>query len=434
MSAAALNQELLEAAVESFAEDELTPLRKMALARFSENGFPSVRHENWRYTNLSPAVDLSNSWLSATTGLDSKAPAPGAGIDDWTGDIDAHWIVARSGMFDPASIAALSSLQKEGIAITMLSESADSVRIDIDDPLSSFNASLLNDGILIRVSKGTKIKKPIGLLVLDDASTSSAVSQTRCIIDVGENADIQIVELLASQGSSPHFANSVIQLDLAAGAKADFVRIQACSEEHLQIGRISAQLQEDALLNYATIDVGGKLIRNDIVAKLVGARCKADISGVYLADGKQHVDNHLVTDHAVGPARSVQNFRGIIGGHARCVFNGKAIVREGADGSDAEQSNHNLLISDTAEIDTKPELEIFADDVKCSHGATVGQLDKSALFYLRSRGLSEEQAAVLLTRAFAGHILKLLPIEGVKKYVDQLIQKKLDAMTEVPGK
>jgi Fe-S cluster assembly protein SufD len=175
-------------------------------------------------------------------------------------------------------------------------------------------------------------------------------------------------------------------------------------------------------------------VRSDVIANIVGARSRAEISGVYLADGKQHIDNHILTDHTVGPAVSIQNYRGIIGGRARCVFNGKAIVREGADGSDAEQSNHNLLISDTAEIDTKPELEIFADDVKCSHGATVGQLDKSALFYLRSRGLSLDQATVLLTRAFTGHILATLPIEAVRNHVDQMVERKLDAMTEAPIK
>jgi Fe-S cluster assembly protein SufD len=240
--------------------------------------------------------------------------------------------------------------------------------------------------------------------------------------------------MLVSSGDTAHFANSVMQLDLASGASADIVRIQACNDEHIQIGKVMAELQENSTLQYAAVDVGGKLVRSDVIANIVGAQSLAQISGVYLANGTQHIDNHILTDHTVGPAKSVQNYRGIIGGRARCVFNGKAIVREGADGSDAEQSNHNLLLSETAEIDTKPELEIFADDVKCSHGATVGQLDKSALFYLRSRGLSKDEAAVLLTRAFTGHVLRQLPIDAVRNHVDQLIERKLDAMTETPAK
>ena len=194
-----------------------------------------------------------------------------------------------------------------------------------------------------------------------------------------------------------------------------------------------AQLRDGATLNFSSIDVGGKLIRNDVVVKIAGPDATANISGVYLADGRQHIDNHILVDHQVGPARSMQDYRGIIGGRARCVFNGKALVRAGADGTDAEQSNHNLLLSDKAEIDTKPELEIFADDVKCAHGTTVGQLDEKSIFYLRSRGLSLEQAKILLTRAFAGQILKQLPIEGVRNFVNQLIEEKLDRLTGVEG-
>jgi len=211
------------------------------------------------------------------------------------------------------------------------------------------------------------------------------------------------------------------------------VRLQERGAGHLQIGRLQALLREGATLNYTSIDVGGKLIRNDVVATIDGAHATANISGIYLADGKQHIDNHILIDHRVGPATSRQDYRGIVGGRARCVFNGKALVREGADGTDAEQSNHNLLLTDTAEIDTKPELVIYADDVKCSHGTTVGQLDKTALFYLQSRGLTLEQAKILLTRAFAGHILRKLPLENVKKYAHQMIDRKLDHLTGDSG-
>jgi Fe-S cluster assembly protein SufD len=430
MSAVAVNQELLKDAVSRIADDELTSLRNTALGKFAEFGFPSVKHENWRYTNLSPAAEFSNAWLRSTVGEDGPSTATDTALDQWIGDIDAHWIVVRSGRIDPKTIAAVTALAEVGVVITPLSQSADSVQVYIDDPLSSFNASLMNDGLVVRVADGAHLEKPIGFLLLDDAADSPGVSQTRLIIEVGQNASVEFVEMQVSSGNSPHFANSVMQIDLAKGANANVVRLQACNDEHIQIGRVVAQLLEDAVLRYAAIDVGGKLVRSDVVANIVGARSRAEISGVYLADGKQHIDNHILTDHTVGPAVSIQNYRGIIGGRARCVFNGKAIVRQGADGSDANQSNHNLLISDTAEIDTKPELEIFADDVKCSHGVTVGQLDKSAIFYLRSRGLSLDQATVLLTRAFTGHILAALPVDAVKNHADQLVERKLDVMTQ----
>jgi Fe-S cluster assembly protein SufD len=434
MSAAHVNQKLLEAAVGRLAEDELTTLRKTAVASFGKTGFPSASNENWRYTNLSPAADFSNSWLGAAADADSGSTAVDVDIDDFTCDIDAHWIVASSGIADAASARSLAALNDLGVAVSPLSDNAESVQVYIGDPLSSFNASLLSDGLVIRVADNVKLEKPIGLLFIDNAGALSGVSQARLIIEVGRNASVQFVEMLVSSDDTAHFANSVMQLDLARGASADIVRIQACNDKHIQIGKVIAELHEDSTLQYAAVDVGGKLVRSDVIANIVGAQSQARISGVYLADGTQHIDNHILTDHTVGPAKSVQNYRGIIGGRARCVFNGKAVVREGADGSDAEQSNHNLLISDSAEIDTKPELEIFADDVKCSHGATVGQLDESALFYLRSRGLSKEEATVLLTRAFTGHVLGQLPIDAARNHVDQVIKRKLDAMTETPGK
>lgn len=423
MSAAAIDQDLLEAAVGRLAANGLTALRKSALDNFGKTGFPSVRNENWRYTNLAAAVELSNACLGDTPDIASPAKVD---TRELNAEIDAHWIVVSDGVADPETFSAL---QEHGITISPLSESADSVQVYIDDPLSSFNASLLHDGLLIRIADNAKIEKPIGLLLLDDATTTAGLSQTRFLIELGRNSSASFVELHRSSGSNAHFANSVIQIELATGASADFVRIQERDTAHMQVGRLQAQLQEGTTLNFTAIDVGGKLIRNDVVVTIAGAHATANIHGVYLADGKQHIDNHILVDHGVGPATSMQDYRGIIGGRARCVFNGKALVREGADGTDAEQSNHNLLLSDTAEIDTKPELEIFADDVKCAHGTTVGQLDRKAIFYLRSRGLSYEQATILLTRAFAGHILKKLPIENVKKYIDQLIERKLDRLT-----
>ena len=430
MTSVAVNQKLLAAAVDSLAEDNLTAMRKSALARFGEDGFPSVRHEDWRYTNLAPAAEISNQWLQGEQITAEPDSADNDAITSFTKGIDAHWIVISNGVLNAESMAAKSHLENEGVTIAPLTESVNDIQVYIDDPLASFNASLLADGLLVRVADEAKMEKPIGLLMLDTAKSSAQVSQTRVLIEVGENAKGAIVEKHVSVGESAHLANSVVQVSLAHGATADYVRIQERNEEHILIGKVLAELQQDATLNYATIDVGGKLVRNDIVSNILGPGATTNISGVYLADGRQHIDNHILTDHFVGPAKSIQNFRGIVSGHARCVFNGKAVVHEGADGTDAEQSNHNLLLSETAEVDTKPELEIFADDVKCSHGATVGQLDKSALFYLRSRGLDMDQAAALLTRAFAGQILKQLPLECVQSYVDKLIEIKLDALTE----
>ncbi len=208
------------------------------------------------------------------------------------------------------------------------------------------------------------------------------------------------------------------------------MRIQQRQKDHLNVNRLSAILGKDAVLDYNNFEFGGGLARNDIVADIAAAGASVRLRGLYLASGQQHIDNHTRVDHRVGPATSEEEYRGILNGRARCVFNGKAVVHDGADGTDADQSNHNLLLSDKAEIDTKPELEIYADDVKCSHGATVGQLDKSALFYLRSRGLDKDEATQVLTRAFASAILSKLAIEECRDYLATALDKQLDALID----
>ena len=198
-------------------------------------------------------------------------------------------------------------------------------------------------------------------------------------------------------------------------------------------GRRWVRIGQDAALRYTSIDLGGALVRNDVAVDLVAAGSDVVANGLYLASGSQHIDNHLRIDHRVGPARSRAAFRGILHGRSRCVFNSKAIVYKGADGTDAAQSNHNLLLSDKAEIDTKPELEIYADDVKCAHGATVGQLDEAALFYLRSRGIDADAASRMLTRAFAASVLGELAVAAAADYVAGRLDQRLDLLVSEPS-
>jgi Fe-S cluster assembly protein SufD len=189
-----------------------------------------------------------------------------------------------------------------------------------------------------------------------------------------------------------------------------------------------ARLRRDSRLHHSAFDLGGGLIRNDVDVDIAEPGASVELYGLYLASGRQHIDNHTRVDHRVGPATSAEEYRGILSDRSRCVFNGKAIVHRGADGTDARQANHNLLLSDKAEIDTKPELEIYADDVKCSHGATVGQLDKTALFYLRSRGLDRDEAAQVLTRAFAATIVGKSTVQAVRSHAESLIDLRLQTL------
>ena len=423
-------QELLEAVVNRLPEDSLTPVRKAALAQFEKTGFPTVKNEDWKYTNLAAVAELSNACLSSASESVPHAEWTGAAkraVDEILESIDANWIIVANGIIALETLAKAESLEPQGIHISKLSSDRSNSAIISDDPMTSFNAALLIDGLRVGIRPSAYDAKPLGFLFFDDVR-NGGLSQTRLIIDVEAEASIDIIEAHVSVGPDAQFANTVIQLNVDDRAQVGYVRIQDRADAHMQVVKLITALQRDAVFDYASFDFGGSLVRNDVAVDITQPGATVKLSGLYLAGGKQHIDNHTRVDHRVGPAVSREEYRGILSGRARCVFNGKAIVHKGADGTDAEQSNHNLLLSDTSEIDTKPELEIYADDVKCAHGATVGQLDKSALFYLRTRGLDQDEAAQLLTRAFAARILTAAPIEATHAYIGQKTERRLDEL------
>lgn len=424
MNTVVLNQALFEAAVATLPADQLAPVRNRAAVLFSNEGFPSTRDEDWKYTNMSAATTASNDWLSeyrtSATG-DVNAQQNQAALQEISAQIDATWLIVRNGVVDSLQLQSL-ELQ-HGLTISTLADSLNLPDIAIDTALSAFNAALLEDGIHIRVDADLRIERPLGILLIDDPSLRT--SQTRIVIDVGKNASLRVIEVARSAVDGNQFTNAVTQIDLAAGAQVDHLRLQDRGKEHIGTHRLIAEVQAEAAFSHNAFDFGGALTRNDVIARILGSGASVNLHGLYLGSGKQHIDNHTRVEHRVGPAVSKEIYRGILTGQARGVFNGQAIVFEGADGTDANQANHNLLLSDKAEIDTKPELEIYADDVKCSHGATVGQLDEKSLFYLRTRGLDVAEANHLLTRAFAAEILSSLVVEEAHEYVQKLLDARL---------
>jgi Fe-S cluster assembly protein SufD len=433
MSNSAIDTGLLERAVGRLPGDALTALRNEALARFSQSGFPTTRDEDWRYTNLAPAIEVSNLWLRDAGA--TEAPVSNAAEEyaaDIAAQIDAYWIVVANGVVLEASLARLAAQGLRGldacsIAGSNLMQPAWSV--SADEPMTRFNTALLRDVLRITIRAGHDLDKPVGLLIFDDASSGPALSQTRVIIETEPGSRAEVVEYHASAGPNSQFANVVVELALERNAAVDYVRIQNRDPLHFQVGKLMTRLHRDSRLRHTAFDLGGALIRNDIAVDIVESGASVELYGLYLASGQQHIDNHTRVDHRVGPATSTEEYRGILSDRSRCVFNGKAIVHKGADGTDARQANHNLLLSDKAEIDTKPELEIYADDVKCSHGATIGQLDKSALFYLRSRGLDRDQAAEVLTRAFAATVAAKSAVAAAHVHTQALIDRRLQTLS-----
>lgn len=419
MSEPTISIDALRNAVARLPHDSLTTVRLEALEHFNKHGLPTTRHEDWKYTNLKSIVDISNSWLAS--GADVCASAAQSETSHAICEsIDAHWLVIANGIVDQTSLAAALN---EGINVTLLSQGT--VSFNHDAPMSDLGTALLRDGLRIHIGANQSLEKPVGLLIIDNAGSETCVTQSRVEIDLAEDSDTKFIEYHASSGHAAHYSNSIIDLKLGDRAKVKMVRVQQRSLNHTQTTRLAAALSHDSQFEYCGFDLGGRLVRNDLHIDIVGRGASATFNGLYLGEESQHIDNHTRVDHKVGPAVSVQEYRGILTGNCQCIWNGKAIVHAGADGTDAQQANHNLLLSEQCEIDAKPELEIYADDVKCAHGTTVGQLDEKALFYLRSRGLSLQTAKQVLMRAFAGSIVNKAPIQEIRQNIAEMVESRL---------
>ena len=369
---------------------------------------PTTRDEDWKYTDLTRSREILSRWLDGGAGIPSALLADR--IDAVTRSVDASWFVFRNGQLDDDT--APQEVTVEKLASIPVGENA----------LAELNAALLRDGLRLRIEESPE--KPIGILFIDGGD-AAAVSQGYVEIESAPETSAEVIEFHASVGTADQYANTALQLEVGDNASLAHVRIQDRSLEHIQTGRTNVSVGRNARFESASFDLGGALIRNDLSIEIAHAGAEVSFDGLYLAGDGQHIDNHTRVDHRVGPATSRQEYRGILNGKCRCVWNGKAIVHEGADGTDADQANHNLLLSERAEIDAKPELEIYTDDVKCSHGTTVGQLDTTALFYLRSRGLDKRHATQVLTHAFAAGLVSRVPVDAAKEAVSNLMERRL---------
>ena len=382
--------------------------------------FPTQKDEDWKYTDLSRPIAIGQEWLAA--GAREQTPDADL-IDGIKASADAAWIVIANGrLLEDAS----TGLAEPGVEISTLE--ADEPVIDV--PLANLNTQLRTDGLRIRIADDRLAERPIGLLIVDTAADAPVMSQARIDIEVDERAAARFIEYHASTGSDEHYSNSLIRLTLAAASNVEYLRFQDRALHHSQTARLNVHLGRDSRFTHCGIDLGGRLARNDLMVDIAEAGAEATFNGLYVVGTGQHMDNHTRVDHRVGPAVSNQEYRGVLAGRCRAVWNGKAIVHKGADGTDAQQANHNLLLSEHGEIDAKPELEIYADEVKCAHGTTVGQLEERALFYLRSRGLDEARAKRILTRAFAATVVEHAPIAELHELIGERVENRLRELGE----
>lgn len=420
----ALDIDKLRAHVAGLPGGGLDAIRQQAVAALARTGLPSTRDEAFKYTDLSEIGALSRAWLEQPTRPPISAEAARR-IDEVTATGGIDWLVIANG-----DLNAVLARPAGPVSFERLSESLHRPRpASALEPLTALNAALLEDGLVIRVDASPE--QPLGLLVIDDAGDAPGLSQLRIDIEVAAGQSLEFVEYYLSTGEEAHYSNAVLQLDLREGSSARHLRLQDRDVRHSQTQRLDVRLERDAAFTSASFDLGGRLTRNDLNVDLTSPGSSAEFSGLYLSADGQHVDNHTRVDHRTGPTVSRQEYRGILFGRSRAVWNGKAMVHEGADGTGAQQANHNLLLSEHAEIDTKPELEIYAEDVRCAHGTTVGQLDDRALFYLRSRGLDADDARRLLVHAFAAEILSAAPIDAIAPHLEALLDTRLTAIDDV---
>lgn len=370
-------------------------LREAALARFVATGFPNKELEDWRYTDLSVLGERSFE-LEAAASFDPRPELLA----------DADHLVFVNGRYDtdhstlPATVPPPSEPRAEGIG-----------------PL---NAAFATGGAMLEVPRGSKLARPVQILLVSSATTSAMIHQ-RHRIRLGESAEATVLLQFAGAGGD-RLATHVVDIELAAGARLTLYRLQDEGAGMSLVTDLRVQQARDSRFEVVTVDIGSGLARHDLRSELAAPGAENDSAGLYAPRAGAHVDNHLATIHAAAHCRSRSHYRGIIDAHVKAVFNGKVIVQPGAQKTDSEQRIANLLLSRKAEVNAKPELEIYADDVKCAHGATVGQLDEKALAYLRSRGIPRDTARALLLRAFATEILDRITWPGLRARIEAALQ------------
>ncbi|MBV9852864.1 MAG: Fe-S cluster assembly protein SufD [Armatimonadetes bacterium] len=413
----------------------LQGLRAAAAERFAALGLPTRRDEEFRFTNVSPIAETPfRRACRETSQLASVAEFDYAGL---TGSR----LVFVNGHYAPEH-SQVEGLPK-GVLIGTLAEAmaADSQMVEKhlghyarfqNHAFVALNTAALDDGAFVFLPRNAVIEEPIHLLFVSTATAGPTVSHPRTLILAGENSQATVVESYAGPADQVYFTNAVTEIVCAESAVVDHYKVQRESQAAFHIATMQVEMARGSNFSSHSVGLGGKLVRNDANALLGGEGGECTLNGVYLANGRQLMDNHTAIDHAMPHCNSHEVYKGILDGHARGVFNGKIFVRPDAQKTDAKQTNQTLLLSGDAQMNTKPQLEIFADDVRCTHGATIGQLSADALFYLRARGIPYDDARALLTYAFASDIVSRIKVEPIRAQLDHalLSERALEGLTE----
>ena len=415
-------------------------LRENALDRFEQLGFPTTDDEEWKYTNVAP---LARAKFEVARERETAAPDKSAIERFFLPEAERSRLVFVNGIFHPG-LSALDALPAGMVAVDLSAAFAGEHEAVLREHLgrnadyhesafTALNTAFLGSGAFLLIPRGVELEAPVHLLFIADAGGETTLASFPRILIVAEReSQATVIESYVSVAEgSAYFTNSVAEVFVGEGARVTHYKTQHESEQAFHIAATRASLQRSSVYDLTTVTLGAHLSRHDISVQLAhpGAECWVD--GLYIVGTGQHADTHSLIDHQSPHCNSHQLYKGILDGKSRAVFNGKVFVHRDAQQTDAQQTNKNLLLSNEARVDTKPQLEIFADDVKCSHGATVGQLEDEEVFYLLSRGLHPELARNLLTYGFAEELVEKIKIESIRVQLDAAILNRLRARLEV---
>src|SRR5216117_3006132 len=403
----------------------LKDMRSGAIARFESLGFPNMKQEAWRFTSVAPIAEGSFE--------QAKPPARIPTLEEIRPFLlleAGYRLVFVDGFFQRAlSTPFFDDVQSLAHVVThrqdLVRQHLGKYAATEDRPFSALNTAFVNDGAFVHVPAKATIAEPIQLLFL--ASEKPAVTHPRNLVVLDREARASIVETYASLSHGAYWTNSVTEIVVGEAARVDYHRVQRESPGAYHVAATQTHQGRDSTVNLHMVAFGAALARHDIGAVLAGPGGRLILNGLYLLASQQHADHHTTIDHAADHCESHEYFNGVLDGKSRGVFTGRIIVRPGAQKTDSKQTNNNLLLSGQAHADSQPQLEIYADDVKCTHGSTVGPLDPRALFYLRSRGLDERDARRLLTYGFAAEILGRMDVVALRAELDRIVRDRLAA-------
>ena len=410
----------------------LDKLREHAFKAFSNLGIPGSKHEEWKYTRVAGLFNKEFQLpANPLTGAISAAD-----LDKFRlpGHAQANELVFINGFYS----FSLSRIHSPGLDVIALEEAANNGYHDLvaqwlgdssqylKDGINALNTAFVHGAVFIHVGKGQIIEHPIYIYHITDARSVNILSQPRSLMFVNEQAQVQVVENYSTLGTNESFTNQVMEIIVENGARLEYYKIQNDGPNTNQVSTTHIRQIGKSFTHAVTISLNGGLVRNNLNVILDAKNCEAHLYGLYFQSGHSHIDNHTIVDNIKPNCLSNELYKGILNDNATGVFNGKIFVRQLAQKTNAYQSNKNILLSDSSSVNTKPQLEIFADDVKCTHGCTVGRLNEEGLFYLQSRGISEKTARNLLLSAYASDILEQVKPEALRVYVEKLINHRLE--------